>query len=478
MRKLALYFILMFLFFQAQAVAGPMIFDGGSGSGDMTQAVYDTNADSMIDADKINGSIDATKIGAGGVTSTEFGYIGTLSSDIQTQVTAKVSKTDAAFTASTELTISGGAITRTQALHTVDTEADAASDNLDTISGGADGNIQFIRANHTDRTVVVTESGNIVIPQGTTISLDDNIKTLLLVYDGTLTKWVVVNVLPDSLSISEITLGGIILGDSTPDAAGEFAYDGDLKYYDAVGAKTVAALERANSFTGVQTFSAGHNMMTSDADPGTTAGNTKHDSTDTGSNSGGTAKWYDGAQVRSFVDTGTNYTIITKTEFLPIGWLVDGATAPTAIAAVTGKEVMARSFTEADDGVYWWIVPNDYVGGIKYRVFYALSANANADDTAVFSMAGGLVANSGDLDGSAGTALVATDELTTDDDQYQVMISDYTAESNADWSLSAGGLARFNFSHAAASDMAGAGEPLVIGIEIKYKAKIIGFGGY
>lgn len=220
------------------------------------------------------------------------------------------------------------------------------------------------------------------------------------------------------------------------------------------------------------------NLPSSNSDPGTTAGQIKHDSTDTGSNSGGTAKWYDGANVRSLVDTGTNYTIITKTEFLPIAWAVDGATAPAAIADVTGKEIKARAFTEADDVVFWWIVPNDYVGGIKYRVLYALSANANADDTAVFSMAGSIVANSGDLDGSAGTALTISDELTTDDDQYQVMITDYTAESNADWSLSAGGLARLNFSHAAASDMAGAGEPLVIGIEIKYKAKIIGLGGY
>lgn len=232
MKKIFITLMILALSVSAWA-AGPISF-GGGGSGDMAKATYDTNDDSMVDADKINGSIDATKIGAGGVTSTEFGYIGTLSSDIQTQVTARVSKTDAAFTASTELTISGGAITRTQALHTVDTEADAASDNLDTISGGADGNILFIRANHTDRTVVVTESGNIVIPQGTQISLDDNIKTLLLVYDGTLTKWIVVNVLPDSLSISEITLGGIILGDDSPDAAGELGYAaGNFLVYDS-----------------------------------------------------------------------------------------------------------------------------------------------------------------------------------------------------------------------------------------------------
>jgi hypothetical protein len=43
------------------------------------------------------------------------------------------------YAAATELTIATGAITVTQSQHTVDTEADAASDDLDTISGGTAG---------------------------------------------------------------------------------------------------------------------------------------------------------------------------------------------------------------------------------------------------------------------------------------------------------------------------------------------------
>ena len=39
----------------------------------------------------------------------------------------------------TELTIAGGIITRTRSNHTVDTQADAATDDLDTISGGVEG---------------------------------------------------------------------------------------------------------------------------------------------------------------------------------------------------------------------------------------------------------------------------------------------------------------------------------------------------
>lgn len=210
--------------------------------------------------------------------------------------------------------------------------------------------------------------------------------------------------------------------------------------------------------------------------PGTTAGRAAVETDDTGSSSGGTLKWFDGAQVRSVVDTGTNYTIITKTEYLPIRYAEDGTTAPSAIAEVGTSTAVARSFTEADDVVFWWVVPNDYVGGVKYRVIYALSANAQANETVIFSMAGSVIANSGALAGAAGTALTITQELTTDEDTSEAMITAYSAESNADWSLAAGALARLEFSNAAAGDYTG--EPLVIGVEIKYKAKIIGFGGY
>jgi hypothetical protein len=93
-------------------------------------------------------------------------------------------------------------------------------------------------------------------------------------------------------------------------------------------------------------------LPSSDADATATAGYMRHDSTNTAANAGGVVSFHDGTSARTVVDVGgTNYTILTKTEFLPIGWAVDGATAPSALAAVTGKEVNARSFTEADDVV-------------------------------------------------------------------------------------------------------------------------------
>jgi len=259
-------------------------------------------------------------------------------------------------------------------------------------------------------------------------------------------------------------------------SADDYTYTPTFTGNTAITFPTSGTLAVTSGALGTPSFTA-LNIPSGTGDAGTTAGQIVHDNNDTAGSANGNLEWFDGTNVRSIIDTGTTYTVITKTEFLPIAWAVNGATAPSAIAAVTGKEINARSFTEGDDVVFWWVVPNDYVGGIKYRVHYALSANASADETVIFSMAGSIVANSGDLDGSAGTALTITDELGTDDDQYQYMVTDYSAESNADWSLSAGGLARLNFSNSAAGDLA-SGEPLVIGIEIKYKAKIIGIAGY
>ena len=90
--------------------------------------------------------------------------------------------------AATELTIASGAITPTQASHTVDTEADAASDALDTITATnfKAGDILTLAAASAARTVVVTHNaGNIKHPHGASVSLDDAVKTVQIRYDGT-----------------------------------------------------------------------------------------------------------------------------------------------------------------------------------------------------------------------------------------------------------------------------------------------------
>ena len=87
--------------------------------------------------------------------------------------------------AATELTIAAGIITRTQAYHSVDTQDDDPSDDLDTINGGTEGDLLIIRAEDSARTVVVkTGTGNIVLSSGSDISLEDDTDHLLLVFDG------------------------------------------------------------------------------------------------------------------------------------------------------------------------------------------------------------------------------------------------------------------------------------------------------
>jgi len=86
--------------------------------------------------------------------------------------------------AAVELTISGGVVTKTKSFHTIDTESDDAADSLDTINGGSEGDILIIRAEHTDRTVTVTDVGNIILAGAADFIIDSTNDTMMLIYDG------------------------------------------------------------------------------------------------------------------------------------------------------------------------------------------------------------------------------------------------------------------------------------------------------
>lgn len=227
------------------------------------------------------------------------------------------------------------------------------------------------------------------------------------------------------------------------------------------------------------------NLPSTDADPGTTAGQIKHDSTDTGSSSGGTAKWYDGAQVRSLVDMGTNYTYVVKSEYLPIGYAEDddSVTAPAAKAEIGTTGLFARSFAEdADNGVlFFWQIPMDYVSGIKFRVYFATDTNAGADETAVFNLSGCAMASSGALACSEGTGQEAVLELTTDEDTGELLVSGWSAAITIGGSPAAGQMAKLLLIRditggSTEDDMVG--HALISGIEIKYVGKLNPFSDY
>lgn len=81
-------------------------------------------------------------------------------------------------------TIAAGAITTTSGLCIVDTEAAAASDDLDTINGGVDGMILVIRAANSARTVVAKDgTGNMKLAGD--FSLDNAEDTLIMISDAT-----------------------------------------------------------------------------------------------------------------------------------------------------------------------------------------------------------------------------------------------------------------------------------------------------
>lgn len=95
------------------------------------------------------------------------------------------------FAAPTTLTISSGDITITQNFHLVDTEAAGASDDLDTINGGADGLVLILRQANDARDVTVKHAiGNIYTTSGADYVLSSSKQALMLIYDNTLSVWI------------------------------------------------------------------------------------------------------------------------------------------------------------------------------------------------------------------------------------------------------------------------------------------------
>jgi len=98
-------------------------------------------------------------------------------------------KANIALEAPVELTLdTDGIVTKTKSNHTIDTFGGAASDGLVTISGGSDGDILFIRAEHDDRTVIIENAtGNIHC--GANIYLEDTHDVIGLIYSAEDSHW-------------------------------------------------------------------------------------------------------------------------------------------------------------------------------------------------------------------------------------------------------------------------------------------------
>ncbi len=111
-------------------------------------------------------------------------YDGSTWYEVQTTA-AGGSQADLIFDAATELTIASGVVTAVQGYHDVDTESNAASDDLDTISGLTDGELSILRPESGARTVVIKHgTGNIYLPGGNDCSLAELTDWALVMGDG------------------------------------------------------------------------------------------------------------------------------------------------------------------------------------------------------------------------------------------------------------------------------------------------------
>ncbi len=99
--------------------------------------------------------------------------------------------------ACSELTISAGAVTITDALHRIDTEGDAATDDLATItlSGVRDGSEVYLKLDTITRKVFVVTGGNISPPNGQALELTTAQYTKF-VYNASMVKWIPVRTMP------------------------------------------------------------------------------------------------------------------------------------------------------------------------------------------------------------------------------------------------------------------------------------------
>ncbi|MCE5211849.1 MAG: hypothetical protein LLG40_09880 [Deltaproteobacteria bacterium] len=220
-------------------------------------------------------------------------------------------------------------------------------------------------------------------------------------------------------------------------------------------------------------------IPSSNSDPETTTGTIKHDSTDTNAASDGSIKVFTGNHVNTLVSATAvaddSYTIITKTEYIPIAYAEDGAAAPAAASvwADTRKAKIRVFAADADDDVeIHWMVPDDYVGGIKFRVVgFVDNATAPANtETVILNLAGCSVGNSDDGGCTLGTGVDSTftaDATYAQHDRWSSAWSNEITVTN----IVAGESAMLKLFRDV-DDTYGQGIG-VAGIEIKYKARVL-----
>lgn len=140
-----------------------------------------------VNASIVNAPLSSldTAIGAANV------QISSLSATITNLVGGGSSFTQLSLGATTTLTITTGAVTAVRSRHLIGNEGAVALDQLDTINGGADGDILRIQALNAAQVVQVRHNiGNVYLAAETDVYLDNVRKYLDLMYDATNSRWI------------------------------------------------------------------------------------------------------------------------------------------------------------------------------------------------------------------------------------------------------------------------------------------------
>ena len=144
----------------------------------------------------------------------------------------------------TALTIATGAITLTNnsSSYVLDTEGAAATDDLDTISGGQDGQIIILNSANASRNVVVKHNtGNIYNPNAFDITLDLTTDLVVLRYNATAVKWIVVSVSAFGSSSS------VLISSQTASNAASIIFTGISSAYSSYEFKVINVLPSVNA---------------------------------------------------------------------------------------------------------------------------------------------------------------------------------------------------------------------------------------
>jgi len=113
----------------------------------------------------------------------------TVASQTTTTIVTDEALTDEAAGDTVVVTASLGKITITAGEHTVFTQAEAASDNLDVIKGGREGDIIILRPAHAARDIVVKHNGARILLAGGADFTMDELSDILVLYAISATLW-------------------------------------------------------------------------------------------------------------------------------------------------------------------------------------------------------------------------------------------------------------------------------------------------